>query len=190
MTKLPAGLSYEDKLEHIIEHIVLNISAPDNASVDDIRSSIREFTKTLLRLNELAPASDAMIDEIAAEMIEWHAPRPDDEGWNPELADAPVEQRLMAWNHYRADMRAQERRAEYLERKAEHEQAVQQEKFRRHREDAERRRARGDHEGADFIERWIAQQERAQTDAPKSSERDDDLPPFDICEADKMERGA
>jgi hypothetical protein len=31
----------------------------------------------------------------------------------------------------------------------------------RAREDAARRRARGDHEGADFIEKWIEQQERA-----------------------------
>jgi hypothetical protein len=53
MTKLPAGLSYEDKLEHIIEQIVLNVTAPDNASADDIRASIREFSKTFLRLNEL-----------------------------------------------------------------------------------------------------------------------------------------
>ena len=161
MTKLPAGLSHESTLEHIIEHIVLGLSAPDNASADDIRASIREFTKTVLRLNELAPASDGLIDAIAAEMIDWHAPRPDEEGWNPELADAPAEQRLMAWNRYRANMRAQERKAEYEERKVEHEQAAQQEKFRRHREDAARRRARGDHEGADFIEKWVEQQERA-----------------------------
>jgi hypothetical protein len=71
----------------------------------------------------------------------------------------------MDWNRRRADIRAQERRAEYLERKAEHEaeheQAVQQEIFRRQREDAARRRARGDHDGADFIEKWIAQQEQA-----------------------------
>src|SRR5262249_56529411 len=98
MTKLPAGLSYEDTLEHIIEHIVLNITTPDNASADDIRASIREFSKTFLRINELAPASDSLIDEIAAEMIEWHALRPDEEGWNPELADAPAVQRLMDWN--------------------------------------------------------------------------------------------
>jgi hypothetical protein len=160
MTKLPAGLSYEDKLEHIIEQIVLNVTAPDNASADDTRASIREFTKVALRLNGLEPASDAVIDEIAAEMIEWHAPRPDDEGWNSDLADAPAVQRLMDWNRRRADIRAQERRAEYLERKAEHEQAAQQEKFQRQREEAARRRARGDHDGADFIERWIRQQER------------------------------
>src|SRR5215472_16891772 len=133
MTKLPAGLSYEDKLEHIIEQIVLNVTSPDNASADDTRASIREFTKTMLRLNELEPASDTLIDEIAAEMIEWHAPRPDDEGWNPELAGAPAEQRLMAWNRYRADMRAQERKAEYEEREVEYEQTARQEKFRRHR---------------------------------------------------------
>src|SRR5262249_19733480 len=148
-----------------IETIVLNVIVPDNASTDDIRSSIREFTKVALRLNELEPVSDTLIDEIAAEMIEWHAPRPDDEGWNPELADAPAVQRLMDWNRRRADIRTQELRAEYLERKAEHEaeheQAVQQEKFRRQREDAARRRARGDHDGADFIERWIRHQERA-----------------------------
>jgi hypothetical protein len=102
-----------------------------------------------------------VIDEIAGEMIEWHAPRPDEEGWNPNLADAPAEQRLIAWNRHRADIEAQERSAEYLERKAEHEQAAQQEKFQRQREDAARRRDRGDHEGADFIERWVEQQERA-----------------------------
>jgi hypothetical protein len=111
---LPAGLNYESTLEYIVERIVLGVIAPDNASTDDIRSSIREFTKHALRLNELKPASDTLIDEIAAEMIEWHAPRPDDEGWNPELADAPAEQRLMDWNRRRADIRAQERRAEYL----------------------------------------------------------------------------
>jgi hypothetical protein len=161
MTKLPPGLDYESTLEHIIEHIVLGITAPDNASVDDIRSSIREFTKTILRLNELEPASESLIDEIAGEMIEWHAPRPDDEGWNPELADAPAEQRLMAWNRYPADMRAQERAREWQEHEAERQQEAQQEKFRRQREDAARRRARGDHDGADFIEKWIEQQERA-----------------------------
>jgi len=154
---LPAGLSYESTLEHIIEHIVLGLSAPDNASADDIR----EFTKTMLRLNELEPASDILIDEIAGELIEWNAPRPDDEGWNPELADAPAVQRLMDWNRRRADIRTQELRAEYLERKAEHEQEAQQEKFQRQREDAARRRERGDHDGADFIERWIERQERA-----------------------------
>jgi hypothetical protein len=152
MTKLPAGLSYESTLEHIIEHVVLNVTAPDNASADDIR--IREFSKTILRLNELEPPNDAVIDEIAGELIEWHAPRPDEEGWDPDLADAPAEQRLTAWNRHRAHAAAEER-------KAEHEQAAQQEKFQRQREDAARRRARGDHDGADFIERWIERQERA-----------------------------
>jgi hypothetical protein len=165
MTKLPAGLSYESTLEHIIEHVVLNVIAPDNASADELDASIREFTKVALRLNELEPASDSLIDEIAAEMIEWHAPRPDEEGWNPDLADAPAAQRLMDWNRCRADIAAEERRQAWAhvtqEREQEREQATRQDKFQRVRQDAARRRDRGDHEGADFIEKWIAQQERA-----------------------------
>jgi hypothetical protein len=160
MTKPPPGLSYEDKLEHIIEQIVLNVIAPDNISDAEIRATIREFSKTMLRLNELEPASDAVIDEIAGELIEWHAPRPDEEGWNPELADASAEQRLMDWNRRRADMAAAERQQEFAEHEAEREEVARQDRFQRVREDAVRRRARGDHEGADFIERWIAQQER------------------------------
>src|SRR5262249_14300725 len=116
-------------------------------------------------LEAVAPLWDTLTVALAGEMIEWHSASPDEAGWNPELADAPAVQRLMDWNRRRADIRTQELRAEYLERKAEHEaeheQAVQQEKFRRQREDAARRRARGDHDGADFIERWIRHQERA-----------------------------
>jgi len=148
-------------IEHIIEHAVLNVIAPDNASADDLLPMIREFTKAMLRLNQLEIPSDAVIGEIAGEMIEWHAPRPDEEGWNPDLADAPAAQRLLDWNRRRSDIATQEARAEYQEHKAEREQVARQDRFQRMREDAARRRARGDHQGADFIERWIAQQERA-----------------------------
>jgi hypothetical protein len=104
MTKLPPGLSYEGKVEHIIELIVLNTIPPDCASAADTRAAIREFCKAVLRLNELELPSDAVIDEIASEMIEWHAPRPDEPGWNPDLAEAPAELRLMDWNRRRADI--------------------------------------------------------------------------------------
>jgi hypothetical protein len=165
MTKLRAGLSYEGKVEHIIEQVVLNVIPPDCASPADIRAAIRELCKACLRLNGLELPSDAVIDEIASEMIDWHAPRPHELGWNPDLAEAPSELRLMARNRRRADIAAEERQQEparfLQEREAEHEHAAQQDKFQRVRENAAQRRSRGDHEGADFLEKWIANQERA-----------------------------
>ena len=55
MTKLPPGLSYEGKVEHIIERIVLETIPPDCASPADIRAAIREFCKALPRLNKFVP---------------------------------------------------------------------------------------------------------------------------------------
>jgi len=66
MTKLPPGLSYEGKVKHIIERIVLEVIAPDCASPADIRAALREFCKAVLRLNELELPSDAVIDEVAS----------------------------------------------------------------------------------------------------------------------------
>jgi hypothetical protein len=150
--KLPAGLSYEGKLEHIIEQIVLSVIAPDTASADDFRPMVREFCKVVLRFNELEPASDASIEEIVGEMIEWHAPRPDEEGYE---AAATPEQRLMTANRRRDEAEWAERQREYA---AKREETARQDKFQRVREDAERRRQRGDHEGAAFLEQWIARQ--------------------------------
>lgn len=157
----------DDKVEQIIERIVLHTICPDNASAADIRAAIREFSKTALRLNDLEIPSDAVIDEIAGELIEWHAPRPDEPGWNPDLADAPAEQRLMARHRRPADTAEaftdnvlKESEQELAqEREANREQAGRQD-IQRAREDAARRRSRGDHEGADFLEKWIADQER------------------------------
>jgi hypothetical protein len=145
--------TYEDKLEHIIEQIVLSVIAPDTASADDFRAMVRDFCKVVLRLNELEPASDALIDEIVGEMIEWHAPRPDEEGY--DAAATTPEQRLMIANRRRDEAEWAERQREYA---AKREETVRQDKFQRVREDAERRRQRGDHEGAAFLEQWIDRQ--------------------------------
>jgi hypothetical protein len=149
---LPTRLSYEEKLEHIIEQIVLNVIAPDNESADDFRLIVREFCKVVLRLNKLEPASDALVDEIVGEMIEWHAPRPDEEGYD---AAATPEQCLLAANRRRDEAAWAERQFEYA---AKREETGREDRFKRVREDAERRRLRGDHEGADFLEQWVERQ--------------------------------
>jgi hypothetical protein len=68
---------------------------------------------------------------------------------------ATPEQRLMIANRRRDEVEWAERQREYA---AKREEAARQDKFQRVREDAERRRAHGDHEGAAFLEQWIERQ--------------------------------
>jgi hypothetical protein len=148
------GLSYEDKLEHIIEHIILNLIAPtENCSTAETYSAIRQCVKVFLRVHDFEIPSDAVIDEIARELVEWHAPRPDEEGY--DAAAATPEQRLMIANRRRADAVWAERQREYA---AKREETAGEDRLKHVREDAERRRQRGDHEGAAFLEQWIARQ--------------------------------
>jgi hypothetical protein len=143
------------RIEQIIEHVVLNVLVPDDTSAESFRTACREFSKTIMQIRKLDVPSDAIVDKIVAEMIEWHAPRPDEPGWNPDLANAPVEEQLMAWKRHRDAIAEEERKHEVA-------QFVRQDNFESVREDAARRRMRGDHEGAEFLERWLAKHEAAE----------------------------